>query len=197
MIEDISSAVIGFIVIVAIVFLLRMIGLLFKGFGKKKKDTPWTPQRKAPSWTLQRKIAPRLPERKITPPTYHDSSQPPTIPDWIISEEEFDYQTEEWKRLSKRYRNQKNWTCEMCGLNLKSDTYFLDTHHTQGTDYNDPKYLKALCIGCHAEQREGQHQKLMFYDDLRYKKRYQEFINRYGRQWQMRFINEVLRPPEE
>jgi H+/Cl- antiporter ClcA len=34
MIEDISRAVIGFIVIVAIVFLLRIIGLLFKWLGK-------------------------------------------------------------------------------------------------------------------------------------------------------------------
>ena len=89
MIEDISSAVIGFIVAV---FLLRMIGLLFEWLGKKKKDTLQTPQRKSDTSvknnTRQNKsydedwvvVVHKNPQRKVAPPTPRVSSLPPTIP---------------------------------------------------------------------------------------------------------------------
>ena len=192
MIEDISSAVIGFIVIVAIVFLLRMIGLLFEWLGKKKKDTLQTPQRKDEDWVV---VVHKNPQRKVAPPTPRVSSLPPTIPVRIPAS--FDYNAEWWKTLSQWYRNKKDWTCEMCGLDLKGDNYFLDTHHLRGTNCNNPKDLQALCIGCHAEQPGEQHLKLIFFQTLRYQKRYQAFMTAYAPEWQMRFENQMLRPPEE
>ena len=76
------------------------------------------------------------------------------IPIFPIKPPEILYEDEYWTALTNWYRRLQNWTCECCGHNLKRDTYFLDTHHIHGRRYNDPKYLKALCIGCHVEQRE-------------------------------------------
>ena len=56
-----------------------------------------------------------------------------------------------WKKYSTWYREQRNWTCEVCQFSLKDDRYYLHTHHIWGTRHNDPKDLMALCIGCHSD----------------------------------------------
>lgn len=79
-----------------------------------------------------------------------------------------------WWALSNWYRSLKNWTCEECGINLEDDKYFLHTHHIYGRSYNDPKYLKALCIGCHAEQKQPYN-----HDFMKEYKNYKGFIRKF------------------
>ena len=113
--------------------------------------------------------------KKLIPdPNY--STEPPPIPQQIP--QPFDYEISWWKEYSKWYRNEKEWTCEECELDLNHDRYYLHTHHRLGTQYNKPEYLKALCLGCHSEQLTppGHHR-------LKEDFNYAEFIAKYGKQW--------------
>ena len=51
--------------------------------------------------------------------------------------------------------------------------------HIWGIQYNEPKDLKALCLGCHAEQ-SGQHHHMM-----RETEDYKHFMEKYGKRWRM------------
>ena len=57
-----------------------------------------------------------------------------------------------WWSLSTWYRQEQDWICERCGIDLSKRTYFLHTHHIHGRSWNDPEHLEALCIKCHAEK---------------------------------------------
>ena len=93
--------------------------------------------------------------RKVAPPTLSQNN-------------------EYWTELSNWYRKQRGWTCEKCHLNLKKDKRFLDTHHIIGRGYNSPEHLKALCVGCHAEQKTPSDHSFMKNDE-----RYRKFIRTY------------------
>ena len=69
-------------------------------------------------------------------------NSPPDLP------ENNDY----WCELSSWMREEKQWTCEMCGINLKERRYDLHVHHIFGKGFNSPQHLKVLCIACHAEE---------------------------------------------
>ena len=58
-----------------------------------------------------------------------------------------------WTKLSDYCRAEKKWSCEVCEIDLKHDTQYLDTHHKLGRGYNSPQHLKVLCVGCHANQK--------------------------------------------
>lgn len=57
-----------------------------------------------------------------------------------------------WTALSSWLREEKNWTCEKCGINLENRKYDLHVHHVLGRGFNSPQHLKVLCIACHAEE---------------------------------------------
>ena len=97
------------------------------------------------------------------------------LADWL--EPFFDYSSGEWQLRSQRCREQANWRCEQCSIDLKDDCRFLNVHHKWGTRYNDPEDLIALCIGCHAKQPGGGHRM------LRYRPDYEEFMRKYSEEW--------------
>ena len=76
-----------------------------------------------------------------TPPTYN---KPP--PELLHS-------NAYWDSLSAWYREEQDWICEKCKIDLKGRPRFLHVHHIHGRRHNDPKYLIALCIACHSDQR--------------------------------------------
>ena len=92
------------------------------------------------------------------------NTEPPTLPQ----------ENEYWAKLSTWYREQKRWTCEQCHLNLSKDRQYLDTHHMLDRGYNSPEHLKALCVGCHAEQKTPTDHSFMKND-----KRYWQFMRTY------------------
>ena len=91
----------------------------------------------------------------------------------------FDYQSPWWQDYSWLYRYVRGWRCEECQLSLDSDRQYLHTHHIWGTQHNDPKDLKALCIACHSEQPGRNHNKLTTLKD------YDEFMEKYGERWRL------------
>ena len=81
-----------------------------------------------------------------------------------------------WNLLSLQCRERAEWKCEECSirLNLRPQRKFLHAHHLKSTSHNRPEDLKALCVGCHAEQ-PGHDMKSLPY--------YQEFMDKYGAIW--------------
>ena len=80
----------------------------------------------------------------------------------------------DWSLRSFQCRDKVGWKCEECSIDLKLDPKFLHAHHLRGTRYNQPEDLRALCIGCHAEQ--PQHQ-------MKHLPDYLEFMDKYERNW--------------
>lgn len=103
----------------------------------------------------------------------------------------FDYSSEAWRERSRSCRERAEWQCEQCGIDLESAPHLLHAHHKWGTEYNKPEDLKALCIGCHAEQPGSEHQTLKSYPD------YLQFMERFGEEWQSRSKSNsrIQRPP--
>lgn len=71
--------------------------------------------------------------------------------------------SDDWAEISRRYRSYKNWTCEMCHVNLSEHRELLDTHHIDGVKQNNATYnLKALCKTCHQKQPHHGHYRVAF-----------------------------------
>ena len=68
---------------------------------------------------------------------------------------------EGWSRISKNRREQANWCCEECSVDLSDARGALHCHHRSGvvTD-NAPSNLRVLCALCHAEQPGHGHMKV-------------------------------------
>ena len=66
-----------------------------------------------------------------------------------------------WAAISERTRRSKNWTCEKCGVNLRTVPYLLHCHHKNGvvTD-NSPNNLEVLCAIDHAQQPDHGHMRV-------------------------------------
>lgn len=64
-----------------------------------------------------------------------------------------DYYVPEWSRISLQYREEQNWICENCDINLQAHKKLLHCHHKNGVPSDNQKEnLQALCLICHSEQ---------------------------------------------
>lgn len=75
--------------------------------------------------------------------------------------------TQDWKQISRQYRQTQNYTCEQCGVDLNQYKWLLQTHHINGvkTD-NSSNNLRALCLGCHKKQPKHEHMDVTHKDQL-------------------------------
>lgn len=85
----------------------------------------------------------------------------------------FDYQSETWQKRSLDCRQEADWKCQECSINLEGDRHLLHSHHKWGTHFSDPEDLIALCIRCHSKQEGQGHNLLKTYPE------YQEFMKKY------------------
>lgn len=81
----------------------------------------------------------------------------------------------DWNLRSLQCRERAEWKCEECSIDLRLARKFLHAHHLRGTRYSHLEYLKALCVGCHAEQPI--HSRMRGLPD------YLEFMQIYGDAW--------------
>lgn len=61
--------------------------------------------------------------------------------------------TRDWDRISKAYREKKNYTCEKCGLQIDNlyDRQYIHCHHKDFNKLNNKESnLQCLCMRCHA-----------------------------------------------
>ena len=80
----------------------------------------------------------------------------------------------DWNLKSLQCQEKARWKCEECGIDLRLNRKFLHAHHLKGTQYNQPEDLKALCVGCHAEQPRH---------EMKHLPDYLEFMDKYGSLW--------------
>lgn len=61
--------------------------------------------------------------------------------------------SESWPKISRSLKDQRNWICEHCKIDLSAHQKFLHCHHKdQHKGHNAMWNLEALCIRCHAKQ---------------------------------------------
>ena len=67
-----------------------------------------------------------------------------------------------WTEISYQTREKAGWKCKVCCIDLTSNKKFLHTHHKNGRkNDNSESNLIALCIDCHAKQRDHEHLRLL------------------------------------
>lgn len=90
---------------------------------------------------------------------YYDTkfNQLPKYTEFTAPKNEY---TDEWREISNKYKEFKNWICESCGGDFSRNKSYLDTHHIDSNKYNNNySNLKALCKDCHANEYNHQHYK--------------------------------------
>ncbi|ANS42393.1 HNH endonuclease [Serratia inhibens] len=66
--------------------------------------------------------------------------------------------TPDWSAISSKLRNELDYTCEQCGVNLTGNAKLLHVHHINGNKAdNSRKNLRALCADCHKKQPHHGH----------------------------------------
>ncbi|MYC77468.1 YHYH domain-containing protein [Candidatus Poribacteria bacterium] len=166
-----SGGIEFFLVLLGIVILFVVIQFLKESNGKRQGPPQHRSSRSQSTLNLPQRSS-TLP---VNTPELHSA---PVSPIPRVESQPFNYQARWWRERSEWYRNEKGWTCEECQICLESDPQYLHTHHIHGTQHNDPKYLKALCIGCHSEQ-PGNHGRLKQEPD------YHKFMRKYGQEWRL------------
>ncbi|HAS8421895.1 TPA: HNH endonuclease [Vibrio vulnificus] len=69
--------------------------------------------------------------------------------------------SDDWSKISSHYRVEKNFECEECKVNMRSQRALLHVHHVNGVKSdNRPSNLRALCIDCHSKQPMHEHMAL-------------------------------------
>jgi len=83
------------------------------------------------------------------------------------------FYTRDWDKIAKGIKENKQWRCESCYLNLANDRHYLHAHHKDGDRANNAiANLKVLCIRCHAKQELHGH--------IRQRDEYKMFIQKYS-----------------
>lgn len=64
----------------------------------------------------------------------------------------------DWPAISAKVRNELNYTCEQCGVDLTNEKKLLHAHHINGNKGNNERAnLRVLCADCHKKQPDHQH----------------------------------------
>ncbi|GEA51412.1 hypothetical protein VIN01S_22160 [Vibrio inusitatus NBRC 102082] len=106
-----------------------------------------------------------------------------------LSDSPPDGYTDDWSRVSSHYRVERNFGCEQCGVDMRTNKSLLHVHHISGVKSNNhPSNLKAVCADCHSKEPMHDHMVLshrerQIINDLRRK---QDILTDLGR-WQELF----------
>ena len=77
----------------------------------------------------------------------------PHLPRRHAGRSEDEVYSQDWPNIAAKYKADKDFKCEDCGVNLRSQKSLLHVHHLNGVKGdNRPGNLEALCVACHREQ---------------------------------------------
>ncbi len=66
--------------------------------------------------------------------------------------------TPDWPQIAGRFKSDKNFKCESCGVDLGAHKKLLHVHHRNGVKGdNRSANLAALCAACHRKQAQHEH----------------------------------------
>jgi hypothetical protein len=97
-----------------------------------------------------------------------------------------------WNQISREYRHLKDYTCETCGIQIKSniDRRYLHVHHKNGDKTNNHQSnLECNCILCHAYKDRAHEEN---FSKRRLKFELKTFVNKFNDELQ-RLHNPFLR----
>lgn len=81
----------------------------------------------------------------------------PHMPNRLAGENDSLY-TPDWPVISGKYRADRDFCCESCGVKLSNHKNLLHTHHKNGVKTENRKSnLQALCVDCHRKQPSHDH----------------------------------------
>jgi hypothetical protein len=85
--------------------------------------------------------------RHTTTPTHTDTNAPD------------DLYPDDFEQISRKIREECDWTCQNCGIKVKPEhRNLMHIHHINGVKSDNKRTnLKCLCIKCHAEQPDHEH----------------------------------------
>ena len=73
----------------------------------------------------------------------------------------------DWHPMATKIKQQRNWHCDNCGVNLSDHQSLLHGHHKNGVvSDNRPSNIDVLCLLCHSEQPDHQWMKPSISDKL-------------------------------
>ncbi|KAF0128476.1 MAG: HNH endonuclease [Bacteroidetes bacterium] len=105
----------------------------------------------------------------------------------------------DWQKISRSYREKKNYKCESCGIQIenKLDRRFLHTHHKNGDKTNNRESnLECLCILCHSQndiKHEENFEKKRLINELKaFVKIYRKELSKLNQSYLKRFDNEQV-----
>lgn len=79
----------------------------------------------------------------------------------------------DWHKIANKAKQQADWRCEQCDINLTKDKEYLHCHHIDVNRANNLiANLKVLCIKCHAQKPQHSH--------INKLPQYKEFLNKYA-----------------
>jgi hypothetical protein len=123
-----------------------------------------------------------------TTQAFYDSLDKSKIESEIVEIDIFGY-NKNWQKISKAYKESKNYICENCGIKPASnlDRRFFHTHHKDGDKTNNEQSnLECLCILCHSH-KDYIHEEN--FDKYRIKRVLDAFVKKYQKE-----LNEINNP---
>jgi hypothetical protein len=66
--------------------------------------------------------------------------------------------SDDWEKISAKSKEDSNYICQQCNIDLINNKNLLQTHHVNGVKSdNSAMNLKVLCVECHSEQPNHGH----------------------------------------
>lgn len=123
---------------------------------------------KSMNWTMKQNFI-----QNFTPKEFcrdHKNSYVKSVVGSSYMRKEIDMYPKNWHKISSNYKKTTSYKCENCNIDLSQYKKYLHVHHTGRKDQNEDKYLKSLCVDCHANVNQSHY-------FIRSQRQYRVFIN--------------------
>lgn len=106
---------------------------------------------------------------------FYETIKKEIMADQKVVQVDINGRTLDWDKISKEYRQKKDYCCERCGIKAqtKADYRFFHVHHKDGNKVNNnEENLECLCILCHSKIDDYHLNKIEQYEVEKFKKKF-------------------------